>query len=78
MSDPKLPIYSKFCKCSRCGEYFTNEGTFTLHQRISPTGSFCVDPRAVVTKTGKPRLIRNAKGYWAYAGFHPTFADLGA
>jgi len=68
MSDPKLPVGTKYCLCTRCGEYFTNETTFSMHQRVERGASSCVPPDTVVTKTGKPRLTLNARGYWSRPG----------
>ena len=71
MKDPKLPFNSEFCKCPACGLYFTNEGTFDMHRRDSPTGRECVDPSSLYSKAGKARMALNAKGYWARpGGFH--------
>ena len=74
--DPKLPIGTKYCLCKRCGEYFTNETSFSMHQRIDGKTAYCVHPMGVVTKTGKPRLRLNVRGYWARPGRHPESAGI--
>ena len=66
--DPKLPHGSKFCLCSGCGEYFTNEKNFSMHRRGEPSARYCVHPSKLLTKTGKAYLRLNAAGYWARPG----------
>lgn len=57
-SDPKLPIGSNYCRCSGCGEYFTNIRPFEFHRKRGQ----CVDPA-----TDK-RLKLNDRGYWSEKG----------
>lgn len=60
-SDPKLPAYSNFCKCTVCGEYFTSVYPFDMH-RIGKHGD---DRRCLTTKEMKARgMSKNIKGYW--------------
>jgi len=65
MSDPKLPFGSKYCKCPRCGQYFTSDYTFSMHLAGEPTARKCMDPARVLDKQRRPRLRLNDKGYWA-------------
>ena len=74
--DPKLPVGTKYCLCSGCGEYFTNDFNFNMHRQDGPTGRVCVHPSTLLTKTGIARLRLNAKGYWARpANNHPRIAE---
>ena len=71
MADPKLPVGTNYCKCSACGEYFTNVGTFDMHRRGEATARECIEPAALLKKDGSARLTLNARGYWARpGGFH--------
>ncbi len=64
----KLPLNTKYCLCSACGEYFTNVANFDMHRRGEPTARVCLDPAHITSKTGKAKLRLNAKGYWAQTG----------
>ena len=73
----KLPLNTKFCECSACGEIFTNVNNFDLHRTWvnltkgtpkRPENRICVDPGTLVNKKGNARLRRNARGLWAGTG----------
>jgi len=67
-SDPKLGFGTNHCKCSVCGEYFTNVTNFDMHRRGTPTARYCVHPSKVTNRWGKAKLHKNAKGLWARTG----------
>ncbi len=65
-----LPPGTNFCQCAACGEYFTTPAAFDMHRRWGEDKKtrLCVSPMRLVTKSGAPRLVKNAKGYWSRPG----------
>ena len=68
MSDPMLPPYKNFCKCSGCGEYFGGVQAFEKH-RVGVRGRVegeraCLAPSKVSNKKGEQVLHLNNRGYW--------------
>ena len=65
MSDPKLKVGTRVCKCAACGEYFATPNLFDLH-RAGKRGEdrYCVDPSKVVNKNKVARLRLDSRGIW--------------
>lgn len=64
----KLGIGTKHCLCTSCGEYFTNEQNFDMHRHGPAEKRVCRDPASLLTKSGKRRLVLNARGLWSRPG----------
>lgn len=65
--DPKLPVASKYCLCSPCGEYFNSEKGFNMH-RIGNPGSRKCRSKAQMKARG---MSVNHKGYWITQKYDP-------
>lgn len=68
MNDPKLGFATNHCRCAACGEYFTNVRNFDAHRAGFFPERECRHPSTLVSKNGKARFTRNAKGIWQRAG----------
>lgn len=64
MTDSKLKLGTRFCKCSACGRYFGGSSGFDMHRDGPWERRFCVDPAALHDKAGRRRLWLNDRGYW--------------
>jgi len=60
MSDPKLPLYSNFCKCAACGKYFGSVSGFDRHRRSKAEFRACQTKDALLAKN----WFLDEKGYW--------------
>ena len=56
-----LPIGSKVCQCSACGEYFTAVTAFDQHRSGPYTARVCLNPASL-------GLVKNDKGRWGKPG----------
>jgi len=68
MMDTRLGNGTKYCKCSACGEYFTNVTNFDMHRTGGSGKRRCTYPGELVSNAGKAKLRRNATGHWARTG----------
>lgn len=53
----KLPVGSKVCQCSACGEYFTAVTAFDAHRSGPWEARICLNPASL-------GLVKNANGRW--------------
>jgi hypothetical protein len=68
LTDPKLKLGTRFCKCSACGRYFGGTAGFDMHRQGSWERRFCVDPAALLDKHGRRRLWLNERNLWVSDG----------
>ncbi|MGH9351269.1 MAG: hypothetical protein ACRD2G_03775 [Terriglobia bacterium] len=53
----KLPVGSRYCFCSACGEYFGGVVGFDLHRQGEYAQRHCINPALA-------GLTKDSRGYW--------------
>ena len=60
VSDPLLPIGTRYCRCSSCGAHFGGEKTFERHRVGEMADRRCLSQLEMSAEG----LNQDTKGYW--------------